>query len=62
MKPSMTGHWRPLAGQIDRFCGRCNDGLAMVAIVLAVITLLAVGYRTAATLRVPEGFEVAATT
>jgi len=62
MKPSMTGHWRPLVGQIDRFCGRCNDGLAAVAIVLAVITLLAVGYRTAQALRFPEHFEIAATT
>jgi len=39
-----------------------NGGLAAVAIVLMVIMVLAVGYRTAATLRVPEGFEVAATT
>jgi hypothetical protein len=62
MKPSMTGHWRSLAGRIDGFCGRCNDGSAAVAIVLAVIMLLAVGYRTAATLRVPEHFEVTATT
>jgi hypothetical protein len=60
--PLMTGQWRCLAGRIDRFCGRCNDGLAAVAIVLAVIMLLAVGYRTAATLRVPEHFVVAATT
>jgi hypothetical protein len=58
----MTGHLRPLVGQIDRFCGRCNDGLTTVAIVLAVIMLLAVGYRTEATLRVPEHFVVAATT
>ena len=48
--------------EIDRFCGRCNDGLAAVAIVLAVIMLLAVGYRTEAALRVPERFQIAATT
>ena len=58
----MTSQWPRLAGQIDRFCGRCNDGLAAVAIVLAVFMLLAVGYRTAQTLRVPERFEIAATT
>jgi hypothetical protein len=58
----MTGEWRCLVGQIDQFCGRCNDGLAAVAIVLAVIMLLAVGYRTAATIRVPENFEIAGAT
>jgi hypothetical protein len=58
----MTGQSRHLVGRIDRFCSRCNDGLAAVAIVLAVIMLLAVSYRTAVTLRVPEHFEIAATT
>jgi hypothetical protein len=58
----MTGEWWSVGGQIDRLCGRLNDGLAAVAIVLAVIMVLAVGYRTAATLRVPDGFEIAATT
>jgi hypothetical protein len=58
----MTVHSRHLVGQIDRFCGRCNDGLAAVAIVLAVIVSLSVAYRTAHTLRVPEGFEIAGTT
>jgi hypothetical protein len=62
MKPPMTGHWRPLVGQIERFCGRCNDGLTVVAIVLAIILSLIVAYRTAQTLRVPEGFEIAGTT
>jgi hypothetical protein len=62
MKPSMTGHWRPLVGQIDRFCGRCNDGLTAVAIVLAVIISLSVAYRTAQTLRVPQDFEIVGTT
>jgi hypothetical protein len=58
----MTGEWWSVDGQIDRFCGRLNGGLAAVAIVFAVIMVLAVGYRTAATLRVPEGFEIAAAT
>jgi hypothetical protein len=58
----MTGHWRPVVEQIDRFCGRCNDGLTAVAIVLAIILSLTVAYRTAQTLRVPEGFEIAGTT
>jgi hypothetical protein len=62
MKPSMIGHWRPLVGQIDRFCGRCNGGLTAVAIVLAIIISLTVAYRTVHTLRVPEGYEIAATT
>ena len=62
MKPSMTGHLRPLVGQIDRFCGRCNDGLTAVAIVLAIILSLTAAYRTGQTLRVPEGFEIAGTT
>jgi hypothetical protein len=58
----MTGHWRLVVEQIDRFCGRCNDGLTAVAIVLAIILSLTVAYRTAQTLRVPEGFEIAGTT
>ena len=62
MKRPMTGEWWRVGRQIDRFCGRLNGGLAAVAIVLMVIMVLAVGYRIAATLRVPEGFEVAATT
>jgi hypothetical protein len=58
----MIGRWRPLVGRIDQFCGRCNDGLTVVAIVLAIIISLAVAYRTAQTLRVPEGFAIAGTT
>jgi hypothetical protein len=58
----MTGEWWSVGGQIDRFCGRLNDGLAAVAIVLAIIISLTVAYRAAQTLRVPEGFEIAATT
>jgi hypothetical protein len=58
----MIGHCQRLVGPIDRFCGRCNDGLTAVAIVLAIIISLSVAYRTAQTLRVPEGFEIAATT
>jgi hypothetical protein len=59
MKFSMTGHWRPLDRQIDQFCGRCNEGLTVAAIVLAIIVSLSVAYRTAQTLRVPEGFKIA---
>ena len=62
MKPSMTGRWWPLVGRIDRFCGRFNDGLTAVAIVLAIILSLSVAYRGVQTLRVPEGFEIAGTT
>lgn len=62
MKPSMTGHGRPLLGRIDRFCGRCNEGLTAVAIVLAIIVSLSVAYGAAQTLQIPEGFKVAATT
>lgn len=58
----MTGHRRRLVGRIDRFCGRCNDGLTAVAIVLAIIVSLSAAYRTAQTLRVPDRFEIAATT
>ena len=62
MKPSMTGHWRPLVGQIDRFCGRCNDGLTAVAIVLAIIISLLGAFRSAQAVRVPEHFDVVGTT
>jgi hypothetical protein len=62
MKPPMTGRRWPVFGQIDRFCGRCNDGLMAVAIVLAIIVSMMVAYRTAQTLRFPEGYEIVATT
>jgi hypothetical protein len=58
----MTGHSRPFVGHIERLCGRCNDGLTAVAIVLAIILSLIAAYRTSQTLRVPEGFEIAGTT
>jgi hypothetical protein len=58
----MIGHSRHLVARIDQFCGRCTDGLTAVAIVLALILSLTVAYRAAETLRVPEGFEIAATT
>jgi hypothetical protein len=58
----MIGRWRPVVGRVDQFCDRCNDGLTAVAIVLAIIVSLTVAYRTVHTLRVPEGFEIAATT
>lgn len=51
-----------LARRIDRFCGRINDGLTAVAIVLTVIACLTIAYRSAEALRVPERFEIAATT
>lgn len=62
MKPPMTARRRRLVGRIDQFCGRCNDGLTAVAIVLAIIISLSVAYRTAQTLWVPERFEIVATT
>jgi hypothetical protein len=58
----MIGYSRHLVARIDHFCGRCNDGLTAVAIVLAIILSLSGAYRAAETLRVPEGFEIAATT
>jgi hypothetical protein len=62
VKPSMIGRWRPLVGRVDQFCGRWNGGLTAVAIVLAIIISLTVAYRTVHTLRVPEGYEIAAKT
>jgi hypothetical protein len=58
----MMGQWRCFVGRLDRFCGRCNDGLSAVAIALAIIISLAISYRTAQALRVPERFEIVATT
>jgi len=37
-----------LMGQIEQFCARCNDGLALFAVVLAVVVMLT------AVVRVPE--------
>lgn len=62
MKPSMPGHWRPLIGQIDRFCGRCNDGLMAVAIVLAIVVSLVGAFENAHAIRVPENYEPPITT
>jgi len=61
MKPSMTSGWRRSVERVDHFCGRCNGGLMAVAIVLALITSLAVVYRTVHWLRVPEHFAIAST-
>jgi hypothetical protein len=58
----MISHSRRVVGRIDHFCSRCNDGLTVVAIVLAIILSLSVAYRAAQTLRVPDGFEIAGTT
>ncbi len=62
MKPPLTGRWRRLAEPIDRFCGRCNDGLKAVAIVLAIIVSLLGAFRSAQEVRVPQGFEIVGTT
>jgi hypothetical protein len=51
-----------LAGRIDRFCGRLNDGLIAVTIVLATLVFLAGAYRVAETLVIPQGFETIGTT
>jgi hypothetical protein len=53
---------RQVIARIDRFCAQLNDGLVAVAIVLTIITSLTVAFRTAHTLRVPDHFEIAATT
>jgi hypothetical protein len=31
--------------QIERFCARCNDGLALVAVVLAILVLVTAAIR-----------------
>lgn len=53
---------RDLAEGFDRFCGRLNDGLIAVTIVLAALVFLAAAYRTAETLVIPPGFETVGTT
>jgi hypothetical protein len=53
---------RDLAERIDRFCSRLNDGLIAVTIVLAALVFLAVAYRAAETLMIPQGFETIGTT
>jgi len=51
-----------LVERIDRFCGRLNDGLIAVTIVLAALVFLAGAYRTVETLVIPQGFEAIGTT
>ena len=51
-----------LAERFDRFCGRLNDGLTAVAIVLTALVFLAAAYLTAETLAIPRGFEIIGTT
>lgn len=62
MKPRMTARRRRLLEEIDRFCGRCNDGLTAVAIVLAVVITLLGAVQGGHALHVPEGYEPAGTT
>jgi hypothetical protein len=51
-----------LAERIDRFCGRLNDGLIAVTIVLAALVFLVGTYRAAEILVIPQGFETIGTT
>jgi hypothetical protein len=53
---------RDLAERFDRFCGRLNDGLIAVTIVLAALVFLAAAYRAVETLVIPHGFETIGTT
>jgi hypothetical protein len=53
---------RDLAKRFDQFCGRLNDGLIAVTIVLAALVFLAAAYRTAEILVMPSGFETIGTT
>ena len=53
---------RDLAERFDRFCGRLNDGLLAVTIVLATLVFLAAAYRTAEILVIPSGLETIGTT
>jgi hypothetical protein len=53
---------RDLARVIERGCGRLNEGLIAVTIVLALVIGSTAAYRTAAAWRVPEGYSIAATT
>jgi hypothetical protein len=51
-----------LAERLNRFCGRLNDGLTAVTIVLAALVFLAAAYRVAETLVIPQGFKMIGTT
>jgi hypothetical protein len=53
---------RDLAERLNRFCGRLNDGLTAVTIVLAALVFLAAAYRVAETLVIPQGFKMIGTT
>jgi hypothetical protein len=58
----MNSQRRHLIARIDRFCGRCNDGLTAVAIVFAIIVSLLGAIQGAHALRVPENYEPVGTT
>jgi hypothetical protein len=51
-----------LAKRFDQFCGRLNNGLIAVTIVLAALVFLVAAYRTAEILVMPSGFETIGTT
>jgi hypothetical protein len=53
---------RDLAERFNQFCGRLNDGLIAVTIVLAALLFLVAAYRAAETLVIPQGFETIGTT
>src|SRR5215472_455518 len=57
--PAVLQRHRPVirAERINRFCGRLNDGLIAVTIVLATLVFLAGAYRAAETLVIPQSFE-----
>lgn len=58
----MNNTMRDSAKRIDRACGRLNDGLMAMIMVLAVLVVLTAAYRAAEVFRVPEGFAIVATT
>lgn len=58
----MNSTWRDLTKRIDGVCGRLNDGLTAVTIVLAALVCSMAAYHAAEALRVPEGFAIIATT
>ena len=62
MKPPTNTQCRRLIEEVDELCGRYNDGLAAVAIVLAIILSLLGAFRSAQAVRVPEHFDVVGTT
>jgi hypothetical protein len=60
--PTVSQGRRDLAERFDRFCGRLNDGLIAVTIVLAALVFLVAAYRAAETVVIPQGFETIGTT